>query len=301
MYREYLDRFIIHLKVEKSASRLTISGYASDINNFLQFIAERNNIQGRIEKEFINHRVTREYLASLQQQGLSRATIARKLSALRSYMKFLCREGLLESSPLAAVSTPKQDKRLPNFLYLPEIEFLMAEPDITNTFGSRDRAILETLYATGLRVSELVSLDLQDINFEEELIKVMGKGSKERIVPIGSDAIKALLNYFKFRTRLLIQNNNSSEAVFLNKYGQRLSDRSIRNIINKYVQQASMNHKISPHTIRHTFATHLLNAGADLRSVQELLGHVTLSTTQIYTHLTRESIKEIHKNSLPRR
>ncbi len=302
MFAKYLDAFFNHLLIEKSASDLTISGYKNDLHQFFCFAADKYDVDWEdLKNEHVNHKTVRDYLAYLQSHGLSRATMARKLAALRSYVKFLCREGILDSNPIAAVSTPKQDKRLPKFLYPPEIQMLMEAPDIKTTLGSRDRAIMETLYAAGLRVSELVGMDMKDIDFEEELLKVMGKGSKERIVPLGREAKKALLHYMNYRARLLSRNKKSCEAIFLNRYAERLSARSVRNIINKYMQEAALTQQISPHTMRHTFATHLLNAGADLRSVQELLGHVKLSTTQIYTHLTRENIKEIHKNSLPRR
>ncbi|KUG03581.1 tyrosine recombinase xerc [hydrocarbon metagenome] len=302
MFARHLEAFFNHLLIEKSASNLTISGYRHDLHDFFLFLADKYNVAWEdLKKEHIDHKTVREYLACLQTNGLSRATMARKLAALRSYVKYLCREGILASNPIAAVSTPKQDKRLPKFLYPPEIQVLMDAPDIHTTLGSRDRAIMETLYAAGLRVSELVGMDMKDIDFEEEMLKVMGKGSKERIVPLGREAKKSLLHYMNHRAKLLSRNKKSSEAVFLNRYADRLSARSVRNIINKYMQQAAPTQQISPHTMRHSFATHLLNAGADLRSVQELLGHVKLSTTQIYTHLTRESIKEIHKNSLPRR
>ncbi len=302
MFVTYLDPFLNHLLVEKSASNLTISGYRHDLHQFFIFLADKYNVTWKdLEKEYVNHKTVRDYLAYLQSNGLSRATMARKLAALRSYIRYLCREGILDSNPIAAVSTPKQDKRLPKFLYPPEIQVLMDAPDIQTTLGSRDRAIMETLYAAGLRVSELVGMNVRDIDFEEELLKVMGKGSKERIIPLGREAKKSVLHYMNYRARLLSKNKKSSEAVFLNRNAERLSARSVRNIINKYMQQTALTQQISPHTMRHSFATHLLNAGADLRSVQELLGHVKLSTTQIYTHLTRENIKEIHKNSLPRR
>lgn len=302
MFAKHLDDFFNHLLIEKNASNLTISGYKNDIHQFISFVADKYQVAWEdLEDQYVNHKTTRDYLAYLQSNGLSRATMARKLAALRSYTKYLCREGILDSNPIAAVSTPKQDKRLPKFLYPPEIHMLMEAPDITTTLGSRDRAIMETLYAAGLRVSELVGMDIEDMDFEEEMIKVMGKGSKERILPLGREAKKSLLHYMNHRARHLSRHKKSSPAVFLNKYAERLSARSVRNIINKYMQQAALTQQISPHTMRHSFATHLLNAGADLRSVQELLGHVKLSTTQIYTHLTRENIKQIHKNSLPRR
>lgn len=302
MFSSHLNAFFNYLLIEKSASNLTISGYKKDLQQFLDFAAAKYHLAREdIEIEQLDHKTVREYLAFLQSRGLSRATLARKLAALRSFTKYLCREAILKYNPISAVSTPKQDHRLPKFLYPMEIQLLMETPDIHTPLGSRDRAILETLYAAGLRVGELVGMNIKDIDFEEELLRVMGKGSKERIVPLGRQAKEALLHYFNYRSRMLKQCQKSSEAVFLNKYAERLSSRSVRNIVDKYMEQSSLNQKISPHTMRHSFATHLLNAGADLRSVQELLGHVKLSTTQIYTHLTRDSIKEIHQNSLPRR
>lgn len=303
MLAEYIEAFLNHQRIEKGASDLTIKSYRNDLRQFVVFIEQSYNIRFEdINVDYLNHRVVRQYLAFLQEGGLSRSSLARKLAALRSLVRFLCREGLLESNPLAALSTPKQDKRLPKFLYPREMEMLLAAPDPGNVAGKRDIAILETLYATGLRVSELVGIDLQDIDWNEELIKVTGKGSKQRLVPFGSQAKAALNDYIsEARPQYAGKNKHVEEALFLNRFGGRLSARSIRNILNKYVEEVSVNQKISPHVIRHTFATHLLNAGADLRSVQELLGHVKLSTTQIYTHLTTENIKHIYDDTHPRR
>jgi integrase/recombinase XerC len=302
VFSSHLNAFFDYLMIEKSASNLTIAGYKKDLQQFLDFVAAEYHLaRENIAIDQLDHRTVRAYLAFLQSRGLSRATQARKLAALRSFTKYLCREGIIKNNPIAAVSTPKQDQRLPKFLYPLEMQLLMETPDIHTPLGSRDRAILETLYAAGLRVSELVGMNMKDIDMGEELITVMGKGSKERLIPLGRQDKEALWRYFKFRSLMLEKSQKNCEAVFLNKYAERLSSRSVRNIVNKYMEQASINQKISPHTMRHSFATHLLNAGADLRSVQELLGHVKLSTTQIYTHLTRDSIKEIHTNSLPRR
>ncbi len=298
-----VDYFLEHLRVEKSASRMTLISYKSDLTQCFSFLARNNGVTvDKLAGEALNHKSVREYLSYLQQQGLSRATMARKLAALRSFVKYLCRENILPGNPIAAVSTPRQDKKLPRFLYPLEVELLMNAPDISLPAGKRDRALLETLYATGLRVSELVGIDVNDLNWDEELVKVRGKGNKERIVPIGRQAKQALKAYIN-ESRLLLarKNENPNTALFLNKYGQRLSQRSVRNIINKYVEEIALNQKISPHTLRHSFATHMLNNGADLRSVQELLGHVKLSTTQIYTHLTRDSIKDIYNDTHPRR
>jgi len=244
----------------------------------------------------------RAYISQMQRHELRRSTIARKLAALRSFVKYLCRENLLEGNPIANISTPKQEKKLPRFLYPVETDLLIEAPDLKTVAGLRDRAILETLYAAGVRVSELVGINLTDLELNELWIRIRGKGGKERLAPLGSRAKAALLDYLQNgRPHHLSGRYASNEALFLNKSGTRLSVRSIRNIICKYVEQVEIHQKVSPHTLRHTFATDLLNGGADLRSVQELLGHAKLSTTQIYTHLTKDRIKTIHDETHPRR
>ena len=302
MLFKHIDGFLDHMRVEKSASSLTLVSYRSDLSQFFSFMADKYGTpQEEIPGELFNHKSVREYLGFMQQQGLSRATMARKLASLRSFVRYLCRENVLPGNPIAAVATPKQDKKLPRFLYPVEIEMLISAPDMS-TAGKRDRAILETLYATGIRVSELVGIDLKDMDLANAIIKVKGKGNKERIVPLGRKARESLIIYInEARSNFAGKAPESSNALFLNKYGKRLSERSIRNIINKYVEEVALNQKVNPHMLRHSFATHLLNNGADLRSVQELLGHVKLSTTQIYTHLTRENIKNIHNETHPRR
>lgn len=302
MLFQHIDGFLSHLRVEKSATNLTLLGYKTDLAQFFNFLSSRHSIpKEEIDNDLLNHRSVREYLTYMQEKGLSRSTMARKLAALRSFVKYLCRENILAGNPIAAVSTPKQDKKLPKFLYSPEIDLLMDAPDLTTTSGKRDKAILETLYAAGLRVSELVGLDINDLDFKEGFIKVRGKGQKERIVPLGSEAKAALVLYIEKARNFLGKSERTTSAVFLNRFGNRLSARSVRTILNKYVEDIALNQKISPHTLRHSFATHLLNGGADLRSVQELLGHVKLSTTQIYTHLTRENIKNTFDKNHPRR
>ena len=300
MLFQQVEGFLDYLRVEKSASTLTLISYRTDLGQFLSFLARQYSVSRQdISAELLNHKSVREYLAQLQEKGMSRSTMARKLAALRSFVRYLCRENVLRNNPIAAVSTPKQDKRLPKFLYPLEIQILMDAPDTSKPLGLRDKAILETLYAAGLRVSELVGLKVNDVYFDEELIKVFGKGSKERIVPLGSQALLSLNNYLQ-KGRPFLE-KGKQEALFLNRLGTQLSDRSVRNIINKYVEEAALQQKVSPHTLRHSFATHLLNGGADLRSVQELLGHVKLSTTQIYTHLTTENIQQVYHETHPRR
>jgi integrase/recombinase XerC len=299
----HIESFLNHLRVEKNASNLTITSYRTDLHQFFGFLAEKHNVAvNNIPVDILNHKAVREYLANMQDEGLTRATMARKLASLRSFVKFLCRENILPGNPIATVATPRQEKRLPRFLYPEDINALLNAPDFSKPTGKRDRAILETLYCTGVRVSELAGMDISSLETEEDFARVKGKGKKERLVPIGTKARQALEEYIKKGRPFLKGKNTASEdALFLNRYGTRLSARSIRNIVNKYVQQTALNQKVSPHTLRHTFATHLLNAGADLRSVQELLGHVKLSTTQIYTHVTRDKIKTIHNNTHPRR
>ena len=303
MLFQHMEGFLTQLRVEKSASQLTLISYRTDLNQFFKFMAGYYQVsRDEILIRYLNHRAVREYIGSMQTNDLSRATMARKLAALRSFVKYLCRENVLEGNPIANVSTPKQEKKLPRFLYPIEIDLLIEAPDTGKAVGKRDQAILETLYGAGVRVSELVGINLPDLDLNDELIKIRGKGSKERLAPLGRKAKEALINYIdNGRPYLLAKSNIISNALFLNKYGTRISVRSIRNIINKYVEQLAFNQKVSPHTLRHSFATHLLNGGADLRAVQELLGHVKLSTTQIYTHLTRDRIKAIHEENHPRR
>lgn len=303
MLFQHVEGFLTQLRVEKSASQLTLISYRTDLNQFLNFMAKYYQVsRDEVLISCLNHRAAREYIGSMQTNGLSRATMARKLAALRSFVKYLCRENVLEGNPIANVSTPKQEKKLPRFLYPIEISLLMDAPDTGKAVGMRDKAILETLYAAGVRVSELVGINLPDLDMNEEWIKIRGKGNKERLAPLGRKAKAVLINYIEHgRPYLSAKSSVDSNALFLNRFGTRLSVRSIRNIINKYVEQLAFNQKVSPHTLRHSFATHLLNGGADLRSVQELLGHVKLSTTQIYTHLTRDRIKAIHDENHPRR
>lgn len=303
MLVQHVEGFLNQLRVEKSASQLTLISYRTDLNQFFNFMAGYCQVsRDEVLITCLNHRTVREYISSMQSNNLSRATMARKLASLRSFVKYLCRENVLEGNPIANVSTPKQEKKLPRFLYPIEINLLMDAPDTSKAVGKRDKAILETLYAAGVRVSELVGITLSDLDLNDELIKIRGKGSKERLAPLGRKAKAALINYIDHgRPYLLAKSNAVSNALFLNKFGTCLSVRSIRNIVNKYVEQLAFNQKVSPHTLRHSFATHLLNGGADLRAVQELLGHVKLSTTQIYTHLTRDRIKAIHDENHPRR
>lgn len=285
----YIDKFIDYLKIEKNASEYTLINYSVDLRDFSKFL-------GDISVETIDYLVLRRYLAHMKEKNYSKRTVARKLASLRSFFKFLYREGYIKTNPASSVATPKLDKKLPLFLDTDEVVKLIEAPNEKDVAGLRDRAILETLYSTGMRVSELVRLNIENIDFISGVVKVFGKGKKERLAPIGDKALRAIRNYLDRRGAEL----TDKKVIFLNKNGTRLTDRSVRRVVEKYIKRASLRKGISPHTLRHSFATHLLDRGADLRSVQELLGHMNLSTTQIYTHVTTKRLKEVYDKSHPR-
>ena len=237
----------------------------------------------------------------LNEKQYSKVTVARKLATLRSFYKFLVKRNQISSNPVGVLRTPKQEKKLPRFLEYEEVRKLLETPPVNNWLGARDRAIFETLYSTGIRVSELVGLNMDDIDFLGEAVHVRGKGKKERIAPIGSSALQAIQHYLEFRSKREQSNSNfDPKVLFVNKHGRRLSTRSVRRKMDKYLKLAGLDPSISPHTLRHSFATHMLNNGADLRSIQELLGHQSLSTTQIYTHLKTSQLKEVYQSTHPR-
>ncbi len=243
----------------------------------------------------------RAYLTFLNERNYSKATVARKLATLRSFYKFLVKRRQLGSNPVLVVRTPKQEKRLPRFLEYEQVRKLLETPPMDNWLGARDRAIMETLYSTGMRVSELVALNMDDIDFLGEVVHVRGKNKKERITPISSSALQIIQHYLEFRNKRAQNNANfDSKVLFVNKHGRRLSTRSVRRKMDKYLKIAGLDPSVSPHTLRHSFATHMLNNGADLRSVQEMLGHQSLSTTQIYTHLTTGKLKKVYQGAHPR-
>lgn len=319
--------FLNYLKFEKRFSEHTAKCYGADLTQFSAFLADSSGRGlGAAEPISLSQRegsatavatqtesgidqlllttdinTVRGYLAFLNDRQYSKATIARKLATLRSFYKFLVRTHRLSSNPVSAVRTPKQEKKLPRFLEYDEVKKLLETPPMDNWLGARDRAILETLYSTGIRVSELVALNMDDIDFLGEVAHIRGKGKKERIAPISSSALQVIQHYIEFRNKRAQNNSNfDTKVLFVNKHGKRLSTRSVRRKMDKYLKIAGLDPAISPHTLRHSFATHMLNNGADLRSVQELLGHQSLSTTQIYTHLTTSRLKEVYQKAHPR-
>jgi tyrosine recombinase XerC len=290
MLERYIQKFMTYLRIEKNASPYTLTNYKIDLKEFNSSIRQKP-----LDK--ITHVDVRLFLARMKEKRFSNRTVARKMACLRSFFRFLCREGYLKTSPAAGLQTPKLEKRLPLFLDTNEVVKLIESPDLSDIYGLRDRAILETLYSSGIRVGELVGLDRGNIDFISGVLKVYGKGKKERLAPIGDRALRAIRNYIEMPK---VSNLKEKKAVFLNRSGRRMTDRAVRRVLEKYIRKTSMNEKISPHSLRHSFATHLLDRGADLRSVQELLGHANLSTTQIYTHVTTERLKAIYDKVHPR-
>jgi tyrosine recombinase XerC len=294
--------YVFFLKNEKNYSDNTVISYKNDLIQLLNYIKDQKILE--VENvQYIDRNIIRKYIVYLKKNNYSARSISRKISTIRSFFKFLSREGIVKINPTINLITPKIDKKLPYFLYLQEVNKLIETPPQHTITGIRDRAILELLYGTGIRVGELVNLDIHDIDLYEKTVRIFGKGSKERILPLGNPNIKAVKEYLisrkLFRKDISI-NGNDLDALLLNRFGGRLTARSIRRIIIKYMRMAGLNKKISPHVLRHSFATHLLGGGADLRSVQELLGHESLSTTQIYTHITKERLKVIYNKSHPR-
>lgn len=298
-----IDAFIMYLRVEKAASSHTVVNYQSDLGQFMEYLAQALQCQPEnLTPGDVDHLCVRGYLADLHRRGMAKSTVARKLAALRSLYRYLRREGLCDFNPLTSVGTPKLEKKLPGFLYYDEMIKLLETPRADTPLGLRDRAMWEVLYAAGLRASELVGLNIGDLELEMGYARVFGKGAKERIVPLGSHAILALRNYLQSGRPQLIRlpEQGSEGPLFLNRWGKRLSARGMREALYKYVNQMAVNKRISPHMLRHTFATHLLERGADLRTVQELLGHVSMSTTQIYTHVTKARVKDVYQKTHPR-
>lgn len=290
-----LYNYVNYLTVERHASPYTVRNYTHDLRHFLEFLnAENMATLGEVDRFLL-----RRYIACLLGQGLEKTSVAAKLSALRSFYRYLMRENIVSSNPLIKVSTPKLEKRLPSFLGSEEVKLLLDRPDSSTPQGQRDKAMLELLYASGLRVSEMVGLDLGNVNLEARETRVRGKGSKERIVLMGKPAASALDLYLRQGRRQLL-GRSRIEALFVNRYGKRLSERAVQMAISRYALEAGLEKRVFPHMLRHSFATHLLDGGADLRVVQELLGHANLSSTQVYTHVTQTQAQKVYLAAHPR-
>jgi tyrosine recombinase XerC len=302
----YLDKFITHLRVERNFSPHTLVSYKGDLKSFINFL-KRDKID---DLNKVNRLQVRKFLAHLAGKNFEKSTIARKLSSIRSFFGYLAWEKIIAQNPTIYIPTPKRMKKVPSFLDLDEAGLLIELPDTRTLLGLRDRAILEILYGSGLRVSELVSLNISDINLLGGMIKVKGKGSKERLVPIGEIGLASIERYLRmrqlpgksafFKIKGFQNLSYGKEPLFLSFRGSRLGVQSINRLVHKYIKLASIKKGVSPHTLRHTFATHLLDAGCDLRAVQEMLGHASLSTTQIYTHVTTERLKRVYRKYHPR-
>jgi integrase/recombinase XerC len=291
-----LDAFLDDLEHRRGLSSHTVANYHSDLLQFASFLEHELDIKDLSVVDVLS---IRAFLAKLHRDGAARASIARKLAAIRTFFRYLAREGIVGKNPARLVSTPRLDKKIPPRIEQAEVERLLECPDLTKPLGRRDRAILELLYATGLRVGELVSLDLANCDFANMLVRVLGKGRKERIVPFGEPASEAVQTYLRDR-RALARRGEGTDSLFLNARGGRLTARSIRRLLDGYLRQAALGSRLSPHSLRHAFATHLLERGADLRSIQELLGHQSLSTTQKYTHLSTQKLLDVYQKSHPK-
>lgn len=333
-----VDAFLHYLLDERHFSPYTARCYGVDLRQYIEYLTDEFNLNASAEHEAAAYqratqrtpgsasangqvpdtlgpptitaavlkadvKIIRSFLARLDEYQYSAATMARKIATLRSFHRWLDKNGIIDSNPMLLIRTPRQDKRLPKAIDVEQVEQLLAAPDDTELLGARDRAILETLYSTGIRVSELVSINLNDIDDAGQALIVRGKGKKERIVPLGSHALAALQHYtnmLRSSRQFADMADTNNAPLFINKHGGRLSTRSVRRKVSKYLAQAGLDPDISPHTLRHSFATHLLDNGADLRSVQELLGHQSLSTTQVYTHLTTQRMREAYDDAHPR-
>jgi len=281
-----------YLEFEKRASEETIRSYSRDLEAFVEYFSK----DGPVDAGDITSVMIRGYMGHLHKK-YAKSSIARQISAIRSFYRWLCREEVLEANPAALVATPKLPKKLPKVLSVDAVFHLIQAPGEGDWLEIRDRTILELLYASGIRVSELVSLDIEAVDLKESMLKVLGKGKKERIVPVGREAMKWIKRYLEVRNP---HENVDEKALILNSRGKRLTARSIGRVIDKWIVKSAMNQKISPHTLRHSFATHLLGAGADLRGIQELLGHAQLSTTQRYTQVSVDRLMEVYDKAHPR-
>ena len=289
--------FLNFLKVERNSSALTVKSYTDDMNHLCEFFQEQYNEV--FHPRDIDVTQLRAYVAYLHECGYARSTVARRLACLRSFFRYCNREGICETNPAKPLRTPRAGRKLPHFLTTDEVGRLLVAPAAMTDDGQRDRAILETMYSAGLRVAEVVGLSLNDLDRSAGILRVMGKGRKERIAPVGSYALKALDRWLKIRRPDTTADAEDQNALLLNRFGRRLTTRSIGRMLEKHILTAGLATQTSPHTLRHSFATHLLDGGADLRSVQELLGHKSLTTTQIYTHISTRRLKETYEAAHP--
>lgn len=293
--RKALARFLRHLSAERDLSPNTVEAYRRDLEQFFQFCARL-----RAEPLAATPDSVRRFLAWLTTRGYARTSVARKAAALRAFYRFLSRREGRKGNPALAVETPKRGRRLPHVVKRAEMEALLSLPPDDDVWGLRDRAILELLYGAGVRVAELTGLDLDDVDFRQGLVRVLGKGRKERIVPLGEPALDALRTWIAQGRPEAAREGSPAAVLFYNRRGKRIGQRDVRALVTRYAREAVPGGKVSPHTFRHTFATHLLEGGADLRSVQELLGHVDIKTTQLYTQVSRERLRKVYERSHPR-
>lgn len=292
--KKEIEQFMDYLQHERNASLHTINNYRRDLKQFAEYLSQQ-----KVRMKDVDNMVLRRFLAQLHRKQQKKSTISRKLAAIRSFFQFCLKKEWLEDNPAKLMSTPKQEKPIPSFLSEEEINRFLDLPSSAAPLDLRDKAILELLYATGIRVSELVGINLEDVNFSEQLIRVKGKGKKERVVPFGRKAKYTLRSYLRKRSSIN-KGQINEKAVFLNYRGERLTVRSVERMVNKYIRLKAIQRKISPHSLRHSFASHLLSRGADLRVIQEFLGHESLATTQKYTHLNLKTLLEIYRKNHPR-
>ena len=292
----FLKEYLAHIKLEKNLSKNTVSSYKNDITAFISYLKNK----GKEDPSIISSNDIGGFFKTLNELGLSGSSSARYFSSLKGFFLYLLKNKYILKNPIEKITAPKIAKRLPGVLDVNEIDKILSAPEVNDKLGLRDKAILELFYACGTRVSELIDLKVNDLFFDDEIIRVFGKGSKERLIPIGSSAINWVGEYIKKSRPLLMKKSKSENNLFLNSRGSKLSRMGVWKIIDRYVKEAGIEKEVHPHTFRHSFATHLLEGGADLRAVQEMLGHADISTTQIYTHVDRDYIKQIHKQYHPR-
>ncbi len=297
--QDKIARFLSYLRYEKNASPHTVTSYGRDLKQLALFLDQEG-----LSLASVSHLTIRRFLTSLHEHGLAKSSVARKLAAIRAFLSYAEQKRWVRDNAAKIVATPKKERKMPNFLSEQEIQAFFSWPETTDPLARRDRAILELLYATGIRVSELVGLNEEEVSFKERLIRVRGKGKKERIVPFGRKAAESLRAYLEVRPQLIPKAAASkrleTKAVFINRRGTRLTCRSVERIVQKYLRRQAVQRRVSPHSLRHSFASHLLSRGADVRAIQELLGHESLATTEKYTHLDLRRLLEVYRRSHPR-